>query len=73
MSINNLFTTDELARKLGVAVRSIERWRQSGEGPAFVKVGRSVRYNSSDVDDWIKLQTRKSTVTERSSRPESGK
>lgn len=34
----------EAAALLGVSVRGLEDLRRSGRGPAFVRVGRSVRY-----------------------------
>lgn len=37
---------------LGVSVRCLEDWRRKGYGPAFIHLGRHVRYRRSDVDDW---------------------
>lgn len=42
------------ARLLGVSVRSLERWRVSGEGPAYVRIGpRRVAYREADLDAWL--------------------
>lgn len=44
----------EAARQLRKSVRILQQWRWLGEGPAYVKVGRSVRYYQSDLDAWLK-------------------
>lgn len=41
------------AKYLGVSVRCLEDWRYKGYGPAFIHLGRHVRYRRSDVDDWL--------------------
>lgn len=46
---DRLLWPDEVAGVLGVPAN----WRYQGRGPAFVKVGRHVRYRRRDVDAWI--------------------
>lgn len=42
-----------LAERLGVSLRTVERWRISGEGPPFLRAGgRRVLYRVSDVERW---------------------
>ncbi|WP_237213992.1 helix-turn-helix transcriptional regulator [Falsiroseomonas oryziterrae] len=44
----------DAARLLGVHVRSLERWRVTGDGPAFVRIGlRRVGYRVSDIEAWL--------------------
>lgn len=43
----------ELGELLGVPVGTLANWRSARTGPPFVKVGRHVRYRTSDVDEWI--------------------
>lgn len=50
---SELLTIDELAGQLGVTPLTVDRWRRQGSGPAFVQVGRGIRYLASDVDAWI--------------------
>ncbi|MGO1685431.1 helix-turn-helix transcriptional regulator [Corynebacterium casei] len=50
---SELLTIDELATQLGVTPLTVDRWRRQGSGPAFVQVGRGIRYLASDVDAWI--------------------
>ena len=35
--------------------------RVTGNGPRFVKIGRSVRYRIGDVQDWLQSRTVRST------------
>jgi excisionase family DNA binding protein len=53
-----LLTQQQLADELQVSMRTLERWRQEGTGPAFVRVGRSLRYRRSDIDAWLERQRR---------------
>lgn len=47
-------STDELAELLTVDIKTVKRWRASGEGPPFIRIGRSrVIYSRADVDAWL--------------------
>ncbi|WIG18394.1 helix-turn-helix domain-containing protein [Kocuria rosea] len=46
-----------LAIWLNKSPRSLQRWRRSAHGPAFVRVGKSIRYRRSDVERWLEEQT----------------
>jgi predicted DNA-binding transcriptional regulator AlpA len=35
--------------------------RVTGQGPRFIKIGRSVRYRKGDVMDWLESRTVRST------------
>lgn len=54
-------TTPQAAALLGLSPRTLERYRVSGEGPPFRKLGRRVRYTRSDIDDWAESCRRRST------------
>lgn len=43
-------TTQEVAAYLGIAVATLEGWRQRGEGPPFLQFGRAIRYARADVE-----------------------
>ena len=36
-----------------IAVLTLADWRTKGIGPAYVKVGRLIRYKISDLDAWL--------------------
>ena len=47
-------TTDELAERLSLPAETVKRWRKTGTGPRFIRVGRHVRYRLADVEAWEK-------------------
>ncbi|WFE71219.1 helix-turn-helix domain-containing protein [Halomonas sp. M1] len=56
-----LLNTAEAANLLGLKKNTLEIWRWRGCGPAYKKIGNSVRYSDSDLLDYIESQTRNST------------
>ena len=57
-------STLEAASLLGVSARTLERFRVSGGGPPFCKLGHRVSYTRSDVDGWAHSRRRRSTSDE---------
>ncbi len=51
----------EAAALLNIAVPTLRRWRWSGDGPRFAKIGRAVRYDPAELRAYIERQTRRST------------
>ncbi|MFD1507091.1 helix-turn-helix domain-containing protein [Georgenia yuyongxinii] len=45
-----------VAEYLGVPVRTIYDWRQSGHGARGIRVGRHLKFAVSDVAAWIDAQ-----------------
>jgi predicted DNA-binding transcriptional regulator AlpA len=41
-----------LADRLGLSVRTIQRWRWQKKGPAYLKMGNRVAYREEDVGAW---------------------
>ena len=60
-SPTDLLTTEEAARYLTLSPRTLERYRVTGEGPRFLKIGRRVVYRRCDLDAWLKNKIRRST------------
>jgi predicted DNA-binding transcriptional regulator AlpA len=56
-----LIKDTEAAKRLGLEVATLRRWRWSGKGPAFVKVGSAVRYDPAIIDQFIDGNRRSST------------
>lgn len=53
---DELLTTDQLAKQLGVNRRTVAGWRNQTPpvGPAYVKLpGRLIRYRPADVREWL--------------------
>lgn len=55
------YTTREAAEITGHSTKAFEAWRLRGEGPRFVKLGRSVRYRGEDLLAWIAANLRSAT------------
>jgi len=53
---------------LNISPRTLERWRWTGEGPRYMKVGGRVVYRLEDVEGYEDSQLRNSTA-EISSKP----
>jgi hypothetical protein len=54
---------DQAARVLGLKVKTLRNWRQSGtEDLAYYKLGRAVRYDLDDVVAWAKSRRFTSTT-----------
>jgi len=51
MSVTHLNQV-ELAARWKISPRTLERWRWTGEGPAFIKIGGRVVYRLEDVEDY---------------------
>lgn len=61
-SVPVLLTQYQLAEWLGKSAKWAEAARFYGTGPKFIKVGRAVRYRTTDVLQWLEDQTRTSTA-----------
>jgi predicted site-specific integrase-resolvase len=51
----------ELAVRWRISHRTLERWRWTGEGPKFLKVGGRVVYRLSDIEEYEQAIVRSST------------
>ena len=54
----------QAATRLAVSVRTLQQWRVSGGGPRFAKIGRCVRYRTSDLDAFVVANLRAHTSEE---------
>ena len=50
------FSTREAAAWLGLSPRTLDRYRVSGDGPAFQRLGSRVRYLAADLEAWASAQ-----------------
>ena len=56
-----LLTEHDVAHRLNLKVATLRRWRWSGDGPKFIKVGSAVRYVPRDLERYITSRARQST------------
>jgi predicted DNA-binding transcriptional regulator AlpA len=47
-------TESKVAEQLGLSVATLRAWRHRGKGPRYLRLGRSVRYLPSDVDNFVR-------------------
>ena len=58
-----ILTTDEAAKQLRVSPKTMAYWRQTGDGPAFMRLGsRTVRYRADDLAAYMDGRRRHNTV-----------
>jgi hypothetical protein len=56
-----LLTPKEAATVLRLSISFLAKARIRGDGPAYVKLGRAIRYRQSTLLDWLKIRSRVST------------
>lgn len=52
-----MLNADEVAEILGTTTGRLANMRSAGIGPAWVKVGVSVRYRTEELEAWIAAST----------------
>ena len=58
MSVDPLLKRAEAAEYMGLQPQTLAVWvTRQVNGPPYVKIGRSVRYRKSDLDEWLQSQT----------------
>ena len=55
------FRTSDAAAYCGCSKSTLEKLRCTGGGPAFIKLGRTVVYDTADLDAWLASRRRLST------------
>lgn len=55
--MKKLISTKEAAEMLGTTEGTLKSWRSRETGPKWVKLGASVRYDVTDLLDYIKRNT----------------
>jgi excisionase family DNA binding protein len=53
MAIDELLTTQEVAKLLKINPGTLENWRRINKGPPFRYVGDLVRYPASELAAWV--------------------
>jgi predicted DNA-binding transcriptional regulator AlpA len=53
LGLEPVLTTSELVEYLGVHVQAIYDLRTDGRGPSGIRVGREIRYRTSDALRWL--------------------
>ena len=61
LETDHLLHETEVAKILSMKVATLRRWRWSGDGPRFIKVGSAVRYDPQTLKDYLAERERSST------------
>ena len=56
MTTIKLLTQEEAASALRMSTRTLQELRSTGQGPDYLRIGRSVFYGENQLHDWIKEQ-----------------
>lgn len=59
--VRQLLNNDEAADMMGISRRTLPVWRVQGKGPQFIKIGKLVRYERTELDAWIRANTHANT------------
>lgn len=63
--IHRRVTTAAAAEYVGLAKVTIDKYRAQGSGPAFLKIGRRVVYDTRDLDSWLESHRQNLTTPAR--------
>jgi excisionase family DNA binding protein len=54
--LHQLLTPDQLSDWLQVPKQTVYRWRTRGDGPRGFRVGKHLRFDRGDVEQWLMTQ-----------------
>lgn len=52
-AVIGIMSVEEVALLLDVTTHTLSIWRAENKGPAYARLGRSIFYRRTDVEDWI--------------------
>ena len=56
-----MLRTEDAANYTGVSASTLNKLRLAGGGPEYIKIGKSVVYDPTDLDSWLSSKRRRST------------
>ena len=54
--MENLLNERQAARLLGIAAVTLRNWRRAGKGPKVARFGRTVRYTSQSLEEFVQAK-----------------
>jgi hypothetical protein len=48
-----LWSPRDLSALIGVSTGTLRSWRERGDGPAWLKTGKLIKYAPGDVEAWL--------------------
>jgi len=61
-TLSELVTEQQVSERWNISLNTLRYWRSVGEGPPYVKIGRSVRYNVPALERYLRRHTCESTT-----------
>lgn len=58
---SQFLTRREAAEFLNIAKSTLDAWATRGGGPAYIKMGRAVRYRPADLLEWAESRLTRNT------------
>lgn len=52
-----LMSPQKVEEEFGASVYTLAKWRSEDRGPAYVRVGRNIRYRRSAIEAWLNENT----------------
>jgi predicted DNA-binding transcriptional regulator AlpA len=43
----------DVSELLGVSTGTLRSWRERGDGPQWLRVGKLIKYAPSDIESWV--------------------
>lgn len=56
-----MLRTEDAANYTGLSASTLNKLRLTGGGPEYIKLGKTVVYDPSDLDSWLSSKRRRST------------
>jgi hypothetical protein len=56
--LSNYLSEETLAAQLGVATRTVRRWRKLRQSPPYLVISRQVYYRQAAVAEWLRSRER---------------
>ncbi len=55
--MSDLLNSEEAAKFLHLRPQTLACWRLYGKGPAFIRIGRIIRYDRRILEEWVSRNT----------------
>jgi len=55
--LHELLTETQVSRIFNVSINTLRYWRQCGDGPNDIKMGRLVRYHAAELESYLQRRT----------------
>lgn len=54
MPMQPLLNEHDVASLLGLSVETLRQWRKAKKGPAYLQIGRQIRYDFLQLERWAR-------------------